>query len=424
MSAIENLEQVDNLISKTKQVKKYEEHQKKIESLKKENVEKTKIICNEDNSIQHSYYDAQVKANEKGGVILSWFINIVSALIACLATYLMYKPFIQSLHDLFAKFEATPEASANPQKWETLTSVMDGIYSNLNIFIILGMISLITFTAFLMVNSISKYYDSKYDALNTITLLATIGLKIANIVIFIIMFYNYGTVEVEFLPDYMEMANVGSGIFTLLLITVGIHVALFLISAISNPDTLKGFLDSTILKGARKKDKKYFKQNKEYLFKGIKKEIEENKVKILQEENAFPSSKVREIIKEIENESPIFCDFYELTTKRKEKEIEDKEFSKFEQSMRALENLDKTSENLDEQYIKINSEKFTAYCKNLEDAKEMIKTGRASNIKDALNVIEKDRQDSARTSAIHAQAYELGKLNDQMSAYSDYDDYY
>ena len=61
---------------------------------------------------------------------------------------------------------------------------------------------------------------------------------------------------------------------------------------------------------------------------------------------------------------------------------------------------------------------------NLEDAKEMIKTGRASNIKDAFNVIEKDRQDSARTSAIHAQAYELGKLNDQMSAYSDYDDYY
>ena len=407
MSALENLEQVEKLLNKTKEIAKYEKHQKKIKDLKAENKKKLEIINSEDSSICHSFFDAQVESNKKSAVVLAWFINIVVTLVGCVATFLMYKPFIQGLKDVIAKFGETAEAIAHPKEMSALNAVMEGIYQNLNIFVLLGMISIVTFSIFLIVNAFSKYNNgTSYNAINAISLLATIGLKIANIVIFGIMAYSFITVDIEFLPDYMNIVNSATGIFTLLLITLGIHVALFIVASLCQPDSLQAFLHNTTLKGAKRKDKKYFKQNKEYLLQGVRNEIEQNKVKILEEENAFPQNKIKQAIKDLESDSPIFCDFYELTSEKNE--------------------IDNNAENAPStrQHIAIDSKKFSIYCDKLEQSKEMIKSGRASNIQDALNLITKDEQDSARTSAINAQAYQLGRLNEQIDSYNGYDDYY
>ena len=67
---------------------------------------------------------------------------------------------------------------------------------------------IVTFSIFLIVNAFSKYNNgTSYNAINTISLLATIGLKIANIVIFGIMAYSFITVDIEFLPDYMNIVK-------------------------------------------------------------------------------------------------------------------------------------------------------------------------------------------------------------------------
>ena len=82
----------------------------------------------------------------------------------------------------------------------------------------------------------------------------------------------------------------------------------------------------------------------------------------------MPYAEIRKTLNEIEDISPIYCDFYQ------DKKVGDK------------------------QEIQIDHEKLEAFSNKLDKCIEMIKSGRADNIKDALNVIHSDEVADERAS--------------------------
>lgn len=378
MAIKQNLEVANSMKSKVSEIKKYSTDFQKVKKLRNQN-EKDRKIIKDNKNFMSKFYDKQVVANEKNSLILYYVIHFLLTAVACVVLYFLFSGLFDKL--VAAKSGISIEM---PQK----ASSAETIYFRLSLFALFALIGMLIYGIWMsMIQS-----DSKSEGVLTTIFIIGFLLKLANLILGIIIGVNIVGIDTiksrYFEPVFWEFLKVVG-------IGIGIHVILFLLFVFINKNVIKRILDSSTLKKAKRTDERYFRINKEKIFKDIEDKCQTRQKEIDDIFAKYPYSKVKGQIDELEAISPIFCDFYE----------------------------DKKVDGNDE--IQIDDLKLNLFENRLTGAIEMIKSGRAETIKEALKELENDKANKEREELIRQQNAQLFELNQQLAkAEEDYYDYY
>jgi len=380
MAVKENLQVANKMVDKVKQIEIYSKNYEKILKIRKD-IQQENNIIKENKNFMNKNYNLQLEKNEKNSYILSLIIKFLLVIGSCLAIYFLFKGFFAHMDSAITKYMAdnTIEKKYN----------FDKLLQYFNIFACMGLASTLLFTIWL-----AFFSDENHKVENGyMTTICTISflLKAANLILGIIcvvkLMNNVGPKYFQgALWDFIKVVGIG----------IGIQIALFVIFSLLQSSFFKSFLDKTTLPSAKKADEAYFRANKENIFEEKRQANNKRQQEIDNEFAKFNYDKVKAIIEELEAISPIFCDFYEI----------------------------KKIDNKDE--VVVDATKLKAFSDKLNSCIEMIKSGRAEDIKEALKEIHKDEVEEEKerlARAQNAQIFELNeKLNDLENSYY-YDDY-
>ena len=380
MAVKENLQVANNMLDKVKQIQTYSKNYEKVIKIRND-IKKENNVIKENKNYIHKYYESQVAKNEKNSYIISLIIKLLLVIGSCIVVYLLFRGFFASMDSAIAKYMADDKIT---KKYN-----FDTLLQWFSIFGCIGLFGTLLYGVWL-----SLFSDERKTIDNgfTTTLCALwILLKVANLILGIICVVKLmNDLEPKYfqgaLWDFIKVAGIG----------IGIQVAFIIIFALLQSNYIKSFLNKTTLPKAKKADEASFRANKEKLFEEKRQENAKRQQQIDDEFAKFTSSKAKSIIEELEKISPIFCDFYEI------KKIDDKE------------------------EVAIDATKLEVFSNKLNACIEMIKSGRASDIKEALKEIHKDDVEEEQERLLrqkNAQLFELNEKIDEIGNSYYYDDY-
>ena len=378
MAVKENLQVANTMHEKLQSVKTYASNYKRIEKLRSE-IDGGKKQIKEDKNCITDNYDRQLIANAKTSGVITFILSAIFIVASAVALYFMFKGFFVEFDTALDKFKAE-YGNKNASDFDQLQNLF-------SIFALLSIVGILISGAWIALLANEK--DNDNPGLTTTTFVLAILMKILNLVIGI-----YAGIKLMTIlhTDEFFMNNLWTFIKTAG-IGLGLHVVLFLIFCFIKCETINNLIDKHTLDGAKKADERKYKKEKKSIFDNIELENSARLAEIDLEFLKMPYSEIRKVLDEIEDISPIYCDFYQ------DKKVGNK------------------------QEIQIDHKKLEEFSNKLDKCIEVIKSGRAENIKEALNVIQKDMVDEEKASLERARNAQIYELNKKLEEY-DEDGYY
>jgi len=376
MAVKENLQVANTMHEKLQSVKTYASNYKRIEKLRSEIEGGNKQIKEDKNCITDNY-DRQLIANARTSAVITFIISALLIVASAVALYFMFEGFFAEFDTALDKFQA--------KYGNKSASAFDQLQNLFSIFSLLSMVGIVISGAWIALLANGK--DD--EGLTTTAFVLAILMKIINLVIGVYAGIKLMTIlhTEEFFMDnlwtFIKTAGIG----------LGMHVVLFLLFCFIKCETINKWIDKCTLDGAKKADERKYKKEKKSIFGNIELENSARLAEIDLEFLKMPYTEIRKVINEIEDISPIYCDFYQ------DKKVGDK------------------------QEIQIDHNKLEEFSNKLDKCIEVIKSGRAENIKEALNVIKKDMVDEEKASLERARNAQIFELNKKLEEYDD-DGYY
>ncbi|MBR1984544.1 MAG: hypothetical protein IKA31_02275, partial [Clostridia bacterium] len=252
-----------------------------------------------------------------------------------------------------------------------------------HIFAIVGIISfIITSGWFWLFHSTD---DGDCETLKTLWCVVWVVAKIANLIFGIVIFVKLIAIE-----NNLTFTYFGNDIWSFVKVAgigIGFHIVLIVLIVLTDGEKFARLLNKINLKRARKKDDAYYRAHKEEIQGEYTETIKKLDLEIAELFKKYPTDKVKKVIEELENISPMFCGFYSVDKNNNEVIVDNKKLNNFE-------NL-------------------------LNKVVEMIKSGRAENIKEALNEIEKDRVNELQQNSLTEKNRQLSNMNDKLKYIQD-----
>lgn len=374
MGIKESLAIPNQMLEKVNEIKAYSKNYEQIKK-KREKIENNKKWSKMGINTKSHFASDQEKKNEKWGTIISVLIRVFAILGAAVGLFFLFKGIFTEFGSEIARY-LTDHGTQTAAKYQEIM-----LYCH--IFAIVGIISfIITSGWFWFFHSTD---DGDCEALKTLWCVVWVIAKIANLIFGIVIFVKLIAVENDYTFTYF-----GNDIWSFVKVAgigIGFHIVLIVLIVLTDGERFAKLLNKLNLKRARKKDDAYYRAHKEEIqgeYTETIKKYEEELAELLKK---YPAEKVKKVIDELENISPIFCDFYSVN--------------------------DKSGE------VIIKASEFKAFDETLNNCIEMIKSGRAENIKEALNEIQKDETSRLAQNARIAKNEELREMNSKLKYIQD-----
>lgn len=376
MSVKENLIIPNQMAEKMVEIKKYSKNYQNVIKKRKE-IDLNNASIKSNSNPFSSNYDNQVKHNEKSSAIISILIRSLFIIAGLVTIFLLFKNTFEMMNLALGEFNAVETGI------KALAPKFENLFLLFHIFALAGMVGMVFYGVWLILID-----NDDHEGLATLLCALWILLKVANLVLGIVCVIKLMTIEntelyfQSSLWSFIKTAGIG----------LGIHLLFLVLFPLFGRETMKSMVDKFTLKKAKKRDEVSFARNKKTYHSELKQKNENLEREISELFNLYPSEKVKKVIDELEDISPIYCDFY----------------------------------NMKGNEVCINKSKLDSFDSKLTACIEMIKSGRASSIKEALNEIEKDKVASENESLIRQRNAQLYELNEKIDSLQDdyyYDDY-
>lgn len=326
------------MLEKVEELQKFAKNQEIIEKNKKTIASKKGLSDNGEILVDN--FQQQRSKNIKVAVAISTIIRVLLMIGGGIAIYFIFKNYFPQLLEFLIAENEVAEVDRIADVYELM--------NYLQIFLYIGLGSYVVYAIWgMIINSDQKDNEGLNYTFAAIWALAKIGNLIWGVIL------GFGMTNLTNGADtyFAELGN----FLTRIGISLAIHIALIVLYKYISTNTFAKILDNTTLKKATEKDMAQIEASQ--ADGTLDQEIEK-----LEKENRKLSSLIsqedaRKLINELEDVSPMYCDFY-------------------------------TSES---DGIKINKTKFDVFKKTLNECIEMINSGRCENMKDALKEINKKK---------------------------------